>query len=310
MSSPPRLSFSRARRSGLASSLATLALLASTSRDAAAAPPEEEKEEELPSGFISHLDALKLEMAGMFGLITYSGIRDWKWGTAYFRFNSEGWFSMNTGSGGQDKLGHAYSSFLMSEFLYLRLRTYHDGKAPITVYPPLFSWALMFYVEVFDGYSVDHGFSGEDLAMDTAGVALSFLRQTFPAFGRVVDYRLEYFPSDEQNDGFHPMIDYSGQKFLLALRPSGILPVRETPFRFVELYLGYYTRGFKSEDPDVLKSRRMYVGAGIDLEQVFSACLGSAETQPGGWKDYASTTLRSFQLPYPYPYISVHERQQ
>lgn len=286
-----------------------VAAAAGCASNIAAAQTVPERQQPQPSGdVISQLDDLKLELAGLFGVITYAGVRDWKWGTAYFRFNSEGWFGMDTGSGGQDKLGHAFSSYLMSEFLYLRLRTYYGDDAPVTVFPPIFSWSLMLYVEVFDGYSVDHGFSYEDLVMDTAGVTLSFLRQTFPSFGRLVDYRMEYFPSDEQ-DGFHPMIDYSGQKFLFAFRPSGIEPVRSTPLRFFELYLGYYSRGFLSDAPDAIERTRLYVGAGIDLEQVFAATLGSAEKEPGGWKDYASTTLRSFQAPYPYPKISLHERQ-
>ena len=274
----------------------------------ACAQSEGEPNIEPPGDLISQFDDLKLELAGLFGIITYAGVRDWKWGTAYFRFNSEGWFGMDTGSAGQDKLGHAYSSYLMSELLYLRLRTYYGKDAPVTVFPPLFSWSLMFYVEVFDGYSVDHGFAYEDLVMDTAGVTLSFLRQAFPTFGRFFDYRMEYFPSDEQ-DGFHPMIDYSGQKFLLALRPSGFEAVRSTPLRFFELYLGYYSRGFLSDEPDAIERTRLYAGAGIDLEQVFAATIGSAEQEPGGWKDYASATLRSFQPPYPYPKASLHERE-
>ncbi|HEV8245889.1 MAG TPA: DUF2279 domain-containing protein, partial [Polyangiaceae bacterium] len=113
------------------------------SATAQAAPRDDGKK---PDGLVEHLDALKFELVGLLGVITYAGVRDWKWGTASFRYNPEGWFGMDTGSGGQDKLGHAYTSYLQTEFLYLRLRAYYGEKAAVTVYPALFTWLIMFYV--------------------------------------------------------------------------------------------------------------------------------------------------------------------
>jgi hypothetical protein len=270
------------------------------------APPEEPA---APAhGFLSHADDLKLEVGGIFALLTYSGIRDWKWGTAYWRFNPEGWFGMDTGSGGKDKLGHAYSSYVMTELFYLRLRNKYGKAAPVTVYPPIFSWILMLYVEFFDGFSVDHGFSYEDLVMDTVGVSASFFRNTFPSVGRVVDYRLEYFPS-ETMQGFHPMIDYMGQKFLLAFRPGGLDFLHYTPARFIELYVGYYTRGFKNPAPNHPKLQRLYVGIGMDLAGVLSRAHRRPEENPGDWFDVASSALGVFQLPYHYPAKTVYERR-
>jgi hypothetical protein len=58
--------------------------------------------------------SVPLESVGLLALVTYTGFKDWKWGSASFRFNSEGWFGMSTGSGGLDKLGHAYGSYMAS----------------------------------------------------------------------------------------------------------------------------------------------------------------------------------------------------
>ena len=47
--------------------------------------------------FLSQADDLKWELAASFTVITYAGFKDWKWGTASFRFQPEGWFGMDTG---------------------------------------------------------------------------------------------------------------------------------------------------------------------------------------------------------------------
>ena len=281
-----------------------------TPRLGAAAPSEHAQnraQERAPMGFVEQLDTLKFEAAGLFSVISYAGFRDWKWGSAYFRFNSEGWFGMNTGSGGQDKLGHCYSTYLMTEFLYLRLRTAEKRQTGAMLVPPFITWSLMLYVELFDGFSVDHGFSYEDLLMDTLGASTSLFRNAFPTVGRAFDFRLEYYPSPQES-GFHPMIDYSGQKFLLALRPSGIPVLEHTPLRFAELYLGYYTRGFLDHHDPLGRRARAFVGVGIDFEELITSQIGRARDNPGSPIDYLSESIRVFQVPYAYPKVTLRAR--
>jgi len=129
------------------------------------------------------------------------------------------------------------------------------------------------------------------------------VRESVP-YGRAFDFRLEYFPSSGES-GFHPMIDYSGQKFLLAFRPGELEPVRSTAFRAAELYLGYYTRGFEDDGP---RSSQVFVGLGLDLQGILEMSLGPSRAHPGGFYDHAATALSVFQLPYPYPNLSIHER--
>jgi hypothetical protein len=205
-----------------------------------------------------------------------------------------------------DKLGHAYGTYLTTEFLYLRLRTRYGADAPVTLYPPLFSWLVMLYVEVFDGFSVDHGFAYEDIVMNAAGSTGSFLRHAVPDVGRVIDYRLEYYPSGH-GAGFHPIIDYAGQKFLLAFRPGNLEPLKWSVARFVELYLGYTTRGFRKQDPRTDRVRRLYVGVGVDLQGILTLAHRPVAENPGDWFDYLNTALGVFQPPYPYPKESLHE---
>ena len=42
--------------------------------------------------------------------VTALGLTSWDWGSSKsFNFNPEGWFGKDTGSGGADKLGHAFT---------------------------------------------------------------------------------------------------------------------------------------------------------------------------------------------------------
>ena len=237
-------------------------------------------------GFADSASSLGLESAGLVALVTYTGFKDWKWGSASFRFNSEGWFGMNTGSGGLDKLGHAYGSYMTSELLYWRLRAAHHGHQVTSWYPAVFGTLLYQYIEFFDGYSVDHGYSYEDTIMDCLGVTLSYVRQRFPRFARVFDYRLFYYPSGGKS--FQPMIDYQGQKFFGALKLGGVPGLERTPLRYFELLAGYYTRGFPRYAHADEKSTHFVIGVGLSLSETIFQPLQEAQGEPFTFLSLAS----------------------
>src|SRR5262245_32301885 len=61
--------------------------------------------------------SVPLEFGALFAGITYIGVKNWNWGNAGFRFHPEHWFGKSTGSGGTDKLGHFYTTYVMSDLL-------------------------------------------------------------------------------------------------------------------------------------------------------------------------------------------------
>src|SRR5690606_14776572 len=83
-----------------------------------------------------------------------------------------------------------------------------------------------------------------------------------------LDFRLEYERSGYK--GFRPLSDYSGQRYVAALKLSGLETTRETPLRFFELQAGYYTRGFSSAEQSDghTPSRRAFVGVGLNLSEL------------------------------------------
>ena len=214
---------------------------------------------------VDDVKAIKWEGLGALAGITALGAKSWDWGGSSFHFNNEHWFSKNTGSGGADKLGHAFTGYALTNAFAERLQA--KGRSPerAALSASLLSTALMLYVEAFDGFSGDHGFSYEDVVMNSLGVGFAYLRQTNPRLKSLVDFRMEYKPSGYK--GFKPLSDYEGQKYLFALKLSGFKSLKQSPLRYFELQAGYYSRGFSKEARNDGQFRRQngFVGIGVNL---------------------------------------------
>lgn len=247
----------------------------------------------------------KYEIGAAAGGITYLGVKEWNWGSASFKFNDEGWFGMDTGSGGIDKLGHMYSSYLIAEAISNGLSRENTPEFAAT-YSALWASSLMLYVEVFDGYSADHGFSYEDVILNSTGVAFSYLRTRYPRVKELLDYRLDYQPSEGMK-GFHPVTDYSGMRYLLAVKAAGVPALRDTPLKYLELNLGYMARGFKASDAPYIPERtsELFVGISFNLDELLFKPFAD---QLGRVGKYASTVSHYYQPRGSYIKTSVHKR--
>jgi hypothetical protein len=239
---------------------------------------------------------VKWETAAFFAGITAVGLHNWNWGSSNrFNTNPEGWFGEDTGSGGADKLGHAFTSYAITNVLTDSLL--HSGHPPrqSALTAALISQALMLYVEIFDGYSDDHGFAYEDLIANMGGTALAYLRAVYPRLKQTVDFRMEYDPSGYR--GFRPLSDYSGQTYMLAFKLGGSERLRHTPLRHVDLQLGYYTRGFSEEERLDGRQRQRYAFAGIGLN-LLEVFYGRREPRTDLWDRSGRLFFEHIQLPY------------
>ena len=153
----------------------------------------------------------------------------------------------------------------------------------------------MLYVEVFDGFSNDHGFAREDVVMNLLGTGLAYARTVNPDVRDLVDFRLEYQSSGYK--GYRPFSDYSGQKYLLALKLGGFKALRDTPFRYLELQTGYYTRGFsKSEQANGLeRSRNGFIGVGVNLNELL---FGRRPSEEPALKNAGRLFFEHIQIPH------------
>jgi len=249
-----------------------------------------------PSLFGMHVRTIWPELTAIIGGVAVVGIKNWQWGNSGFHFESEGWFGKNTGSGGMDKLGHAYSSALLVDFFTDRLRQRADNPQHAAISASLLSFGIMTAVEVFDGYAIDHGFAWEDMAANTAGIAFAYLRNTIPGMRTLVDFRQEYIPL-KYDTSFRPLLAYENKRFLLAFKLSGIDALQDTPLRYLEVHAGYFARGFSSaaRNADVRKRREPYIGIGINLGKLF---FGRYEANESLLKWSGRFLLEHQQIPF------------
>jgi hypothetical protein len=249
--------------------------------------------------------AVKWDILALYGGVTLFGLKNWDWGTSGYHFENEGWFGTDTKYGGMDKLGHAYTGYVLSQYFSQRIAHSIDDPTNAAITGAILGMGFQTYVEFFDGFAGKHGFSYEDLIADGVGAAFSFLRDTVPGLRDKVDFRLEYLTASEYHE-WGPITDYDGQRYLLALKLSGFEELEDSPLRFVELQAGYFTEGYTDEtrDAGVDPTRNPYVAIGINLNELLGMAPEVANTLPG---HAASTLLEYWQPPYTYVSSAYHD---
>ncbi len=245
--------------------------------------------------FRGQVSSVSWDIAAIGVGITVLGIYGWDWGSSGYHFTSEGFFGEDTFNGGMDKLGHFYTTYVLTEYFTYRIRNAFGDAAGAEYTAAALSLGFMTYVEIFDGFAEKHGFSYQDIIMNTAGAAFSILRNRVPGLAEKVDFRLQWMPSDTV-DWVDPATDYMGQKYVLALKPAGFDLFRETPLRFTELHVGYYARGFK-QGSEGSRERNLYVGVGLNLAEIYNAVTRGDDSTPSR---IVKTGLEYVQVPYTY----------
>lgn len=217
------------------------------------------------------------------------------WGTAFWDYfttapvsGDEGWFASNAKYGGADKLGHMYSSYILSLGFSSLFEYWGMSEEESLSYGPLTSLVLHGMMEAGDSFSESQGFSYEDLLMNTLGAAFYYIREKHPAVKETLDFRLEYVPDFNSDQDI--FTQYDSMKYLMALKFSGFESMEDTPMKYFELQVGYYTRGYEDHDAYSTKERVVYAGIGINSSEVLKA-LGWTKT---------SEVLHYYQLPYTY----------
>ncbi|HOU21246.1 MAG TPA: DUF2279 domain-containing protein [Kiritimatiellia bacterium] len=231
--------------------------------------------EEIPpgarNGWSKEIKLKLLNTAVIGGIVGY-GVMYWHYGETSPQVVDEDWFEHDSAHGGADKLGHAISTYyavMAYSWLYDR---WGYEPAQSALYGALSAWSTFCMIEVGDAFS-RHGFSVEDLVMDSAGAVVGYLHRRIPGFRARVDFRVEYWPSYGARKGtdIDYVSDYSGYKYLVALKGDGIEALSSTWLRFCELQLGYYTRGYQSQDEDYYGDpyRVLYAAVGVNLSHIF-----------------------------------------
>lgn len=205
------------------------------------------------------------------------GASVWRWmdERARFGFASEKWFSSNSYSGGADKVGHMYSMYFQKRGLnWFFLNIGHDFESA-NINSALLASLMGIIVEVGDGLTHYH-FSYEDVVMNTVGIMFGYFADKYPWLDESIGLKWEYFLSHDMLHGddlgkSNFTSDYSGQKFWLSFKGTGVPAINHTMLRYFSLDFGYFTRGYI---PDISKSKwphpsRAYaVGVGVNLSEL------------------------------------------
>ncbi len=191
------------------------------------------------------------------------GYNNWKWKTDSFHVKEEDWFEEDSDTGGSDKTGHFYMTYLLSRVMASRMQDRGWSLEEASLAGSLSGMLAMTLLEVGDGTS-PYGFSKEDLLADGLGAGLAYLLRAYPRVDDFVDIRLEYLPSSGYLEGGDSTTDYSGMKHLVAFKLAGFEALKHTYWSLIEFQTGFYSRGYRTYD-DEERSQHAYVGVGISL---------------------------------------------
>ncbi len=222
-------------------------------------PPTRTRDEGLalaPPSFYSasqlgdHLSSVRWELAAIGAGLAVVGLRDWDWGGSKFQFIEEGWFAKNTRHGGMDKIGHAFSTFVIADILTDRIRANASNPSGAPITGALVAFGIMGLGEALDGFTGKHRFSREDIVANGVGAAFAVLRNSVPGLREKLDFRFMYTPASYERPGITASEDsgiippYQRQRYIAALKGSGFDKLKNTPLRYVELHAGFDARGF------------------------------------------------------------------
>jgi hypothetical protein len=281
----PRLNFARVQVQGGGPDESLYGPPASQAVDLAPAPRE--------ASFGAQFNTVKWEVGGVLAYMTISQLIVTK-ETTSFHIQDEGWFGKNTTNLGIDKLTHAFNAYVITELLQSEIQRRTGGREGAGAFTAAaLSSGLMLYSELYDAHKVSSGFSPQDVLFNTAGAALSALRQTVPGLEEKLDFRLLLIPNSDIYT-FKGKRHYAQQRYMFALRPSGFEGLRNSPLRFVEFHAGYYGKNFTNPDRAAgLEPRRhLFFGVGIDFKELFFKRSRSTVGR------LARTGLTYFQIPY------------
>lgn len=251
--------------------------------------------------------ALVLSAAGTAGV--YLALYGWVTLAWYVRttdsdslnFHDEGWFGRDTYAGGADKLGHAWGTYVVTRGTSQLLQAGGWSRRGSILAGGGLSLAFFTFAEIKDGYKEEYGFSVGDEIFDVIGAVGGVLLELYPDLDRRLDFRISYFPSSAyiarlETDGpFNSPEDYSGQTMLLAYHLGSIeaLVERASWTRYLDVSVGYQTRGYRPLIDGSERSQELFVGASLNLQGV----LDRVVRRPGA-AGVVHFITEMYQVPY------------
>jgi uncharacterized protein YfiM (DUF2279 family) len=214
-----------------------------------------------------------------------------------FYVSDDGWFGKNTYAGGADKLGHCFSSYVITRAGYDVL-SWAGLPRNEALTASLALDALFFAaIEIKDGKTENLGFSWGDVAANLCGNLLAAAFVLHPPLDRSLDFRLEYYPSREYLDAvsrtgtIDAVEDYTGMTFGLWYHLSELPGLKERPalawLRFVDVGLTYGARNYRPEpDGDRPPERELSAALTLNVAAIVRALAADRAPRVAGASDW------------------------
>lgn len=182
-------------------------------------------------------------------------------------------FGVDGYAGGADKLGHAWTGYLLSRATTGFLTTAGWPRLESSLVAAGVSQVFFTLSELED--SLIYQFEVADVVANVAGAAFAVLMVNVPEVDRLLDFRLEYVPSKDyrrtvREDGNIDFFqDYSGQSYMIALHLDAI-PRMPRVLGFADVVIGFESRHYSPPraDPSVAPSQRLYLGVSLNLQHL------------------------------------------
>jgi hypothetical protein len=221
-------------------------------------------------------------VAGTWGAVSVYAYFAWFRGatrTADPLFTLEG-FGVHTYAGGADKLGHFWAGHMLSYATTEAL--VHGGYRTFPSTIVAFGLSQLFGTVSEYKDSLHYQFEYGDLIANASGAVFNILLENVPELDRLVDLRLDYWPSPEyrrlvRHGNIDGAQDYSGQSYLFAVHLRAIPGLADSPWlgwtRFTDVVLGFETRNYAPmpADPNAIPRQTLYGGVAVDMQAVLEA---------------------------------------
>ena len=178
------------------------------------------------------------------GVLYYGWYKDNGSSTFHWYNDNKGWLQV-------DKVGHATTSYIMSDYAFWSLRWTGVENNKAALYAGIMGWSAMTVIEILDGFTTNYGASTGDLLANTAGAAL-FTGQQLLWKEQRIRLKFSYHPTDFPNyrpdllgetDLQSMLKDYNGQTYWLSANINSFLKEESKFPSWINVSFGYGATG-------------------------------------------------------------------
>ncbi|MDY6934849.1 MAG: DUF2279 domain-containing protein [Spirochaetota bacterium] len=236
-------------------------------------------------------------------LVIAWGIGTWGWGTATkWHFEGDGWgLEQDSYTGGADKWGHTWGIYLISRIGTYTFEWSGDSRTRAAIKGFIYGQFVGLGIEVGDGFGDTYGFAWGDMVWNLGGGLFALLLDLYPPIDNLLGFQMEYWPSEDHRNQkkekwLEVTSDVSGQKYILALKLSGVPYIKDTFLKYFQIDFGYYTKGYwYNPSVDKYKTRHTYIGFAMNFSR-----LSESVFPKGGWRRAFSSFLKYYHPPVAY----------